>query len=234
MRYLDRVFLSCLIVIGLTARAFAEEFEGIIHSSNVFYSNTKDHTPTTAEGKVWFKGNKMRSEAVFGPIVAVSIVDLDTNQSIKLMPEKKTAIIAPWEPKTFKGKKFPEMVKTGKTDIILGYPVEQFVIRDEGGQELEFWATTELNISRSVRQAYSSGLPQGEGSSETEFFKKGYFPLRSVIKAADGSNKFRLDITKVEKMPLDASLFVVPPDYQRVEKGTAGKTGDMGLGRKDH
>lgn len=78
---------------------------------------------------------------------AYSIVDIDRHEQIKVWPEKKLAVVEPWAPKRFRGEKIPELIKTGMTDKILGYPVEQFVIRVPDGQLIELWSTTELNLA---------------------------------------------------------------------------------------
>ncbi len=212
-----RAILFCFIgVIASADVVLAEVFEGALESQIVVPSQV------SVMNKAFIKGHMVRTETpiqAFNSVVtAYSIVDVEKHQQIKVWPDKKLAVVEPWEPKTLKMTKFPEFTKTGVTDKILGYPVDQFVIRTPDGQSLEVWSTTELNFARPVLQMYSSGLPQGDGWQEMEeYLRKGYFSLRTIHKAADGTVKFKLEVKKVERKSLAPDLFAIPSDYQRTE-----------------
>jgi hypothetical protein len=225
---LNHVSLSFLVVVCSAGNALAENFEGVFHTtaSTVIQSGVNNQATIILEGKNWIKESKMRTETVVEKMTIVNIIDADAHQSISLVPGKETAIVVPWEPKD--KKKLREIFRTGKTDVILGRPVEQFIAKIEGGQEIELWATSDLNISRAVLQAYSRWLPQGEEGLRIEFVQSGYFSLRTVEKDANGSVKVRMDVTKIEKMPLDADLFAVPSNYQLSNRVTTGKLGTSG------
>jgi hypothetical protein len=212
-------WLCFVLVAGFPGLVHAEVFEGAIESQIMVPSQVN------VMGKTLIKGNMVRTETPIqgfnSATTAYSIVDIDRHQQVKIWPDKKLAVIEPWAPKTLRGQKFPDLIKTGMTDKILGYPVEQFVIRVPDGQLIELWSTTELNLARPVLQMYSSGIPQGEGWQEMEYFKRGYFSLRTVHKAANGAVKFQLEVKKVEKKTLASDLFAVPRDYQRTERGSS-------------
>jgi len=108
--------------------------------------------------------------------------------------------------------------------------VEQFVIRAPDGEFLELWSTTELNFSRPILQIYSSGVPQGDGLQETEYFKKGYYSLRTIHKAANGTMKFKLEVKRVERKSLASELFTIPSDYQRTERNATGSAASSTTG----
>jgi hypothetical protein len=215
MRFL-KILLYSIVVAGHAHMASAELFEGAIDAQIVVPSQVN------VTSKILIKGNMVRTEAplqVFNSVTtAYSIVDFEKHQQIRIWPDKKTAVIEPWEPKTLKGMKVPEFTKTGVTDKILGYPVMQFIIRAPDGEFLELWSTTELNFARPVLQISSSGLPQGDGWQETEYFKKGYYSLRTIHKAANGTVKFKLEVKKVERKPLAPDLFTIPSGYQTTDR----------------
>jgi hypothetical protein len=219
VRTLQRVLLYFILVVGSSGLVYAEFFEGAIESQAFAPSQVN------VKAKTFIKGHMVRTEMpmqVFNSeTTAYILTDTDRHQQTRIWPDKKLAVIEPWAPKTLRGMKIPEFIKTGKRDTIAGYPVEQFVIRAPDGQLLELWSTTELNFSRQVLQMYSSGLPQGDEWQEMEYFKRGYFALRTVHKAANGAVKFQLEVKKVEKKTLASDLFTVPPDYQRTERGAS-------------
>jgi hypothetical protein len=217
VRTLQPILLSSIIFVGSAGLGYAEFFEGAIESQAYAPSQVN------VKAKIFIKGHMVRSEIpmqVFNSTTTAYILtDMDRHQQTRIWPDKKLAVIEPWALKTMRGMKIPEFIKTGKRDMILGYPVEQFVIRAPDGQLMELWSTTELNLPPQVLPMYSGGLPQGEEWQEMEYFKRGYFSLRTVHKAANGAVKFQLEVKKVEKKALAPDLFTVPPDYQRTERG---------------
>ena len=55
MSHLDRILLSCVVVVALAGIVFAEEFEGVIYTSVKVSEMNSD-------SKLLIKGNKMRME----------------------------------------------------------------------------------------------------------------------------------------------------------------------------
>lgn len=220
MRTLARLFLSFSIVAGSASLGHAEVFEGTMESQIIVPSQVN------LRAKTFLKGHMVRSEIpmqVFNSTTTAYIItDMDKRQQINIWPDRKLAVVEPWRPNSLKGMPIPDFVKTGNKDTILGYPVEQFVIRAPDGQLMEAWATTQLDIALPMRQMYSMGLPQGEGWEDIEYFKKGYVSLRTVHKAANGTVKFQFEVKKVERKALASDLFTVPPDYQRTDQSSSG------------
>ena len=52
---------------------------------------------------------------------------------------------------------------------------------------------------------------------EKELTDQGYFPLRTIARAADGSEEMKMEATSIDKKPLDDNLFVIPADYQLMQ-----------------
>jgi hypothetical protein len=107
-----RAILFCSVgVIASADLVLAEVFEGAIDTQIVVPSQVN------VASKILIKGNMVRTETplqVFNSVTtAYSIVDFDKHQQIRIWPDKKVAVIEPWEPKTLKGVKVPEFTKTG-------------------------------------------------------------------------------------------------------------------------
>ncbi len=116
--------------------------------------------------------------------------------------------------------KKPGIKKTGKTEKILGYDAEQIMVTTEDADH-EVWAAK--GIGEFVRFT-GMGRRQQQGAQwegMAEF--KGYFPLRIVSKDKEGNEKSSLEVTKIEKKPLDGSLFQIPSDYKKMDPGAMGR-----------
>jgi hypothetical protein len=73
-------------------------------------------------------------------------------------------------------------------------------------------------------------VPQGDGWQETEYFKKGYYSLQTIHKAANGTMKFKLEVKRVERKSLASELFTIPSDYQRTERNATGSAASSTTG----
>jgi hypothetical protein len=60
------------------------------------------------------------------------------------------------------------------------------------------------------------------GSDAAKLFADGFFPLK-VVNTEHGKKEVVLEATRVEKKPLDASLFVPPPDYKEMKMPSFGR-----------
>ena len=56
----------------------------------------------------------------------------------------------------------------------------------------------------------------GANADMVKLFKDGFFPLK-MMQSTRGKNQVVMEATKVEQTPLDASLFVPPPDYTELK-----------------
>jgi hypothetical protein len=220
MRQLSNVMIVSLALAGFAGVSMAEEFEGIVHFKS------------TREGKAreydyLIKGNKVRVEIGEGRQQFNVIVDQDAKKTLLLMPERKMMMEMPRMDETKRPSEQEQKLdftKTGKTDTVLGYTCELLNVRMEG---------SETEVCGAKGLGYYAGMHRpGMGSSDgapawTKTLKElGFFPLRVVTKGSDGGEKLRLEATRIEKKPLDASLFVAPEDYKKFDRGM-GSPGKM-------
>jgi hypothetical protein len=98
----------------------------------------------------------------------------------------------------------------------------------------------ELGQFVSQRMAQPGTKRRGSaGQSERDYvwakeLEKGVFPLRAVTKDENGKELNRLEATKIENKRLDATLFIVPEGYTKLDiagvmRGLEGLLGGKGM-----
>lgn len=161
------------------------------------------------------KGNRIRLEAQEGEMQVVILMDVGAQSVMMVMPAAKMYMEMPADMGSDGPEDLPtDFRMTGKKETILGYPCEQIVIRQEKS-ETEAWVTKGLG------KFLQAGFPARSSSAvmkriEEELVQKGYFPLRMIMRAADGSGEVRMEATNIEKSKLGDDLFSVPAGYQKM------------------
>jgi hypothetical protein len=103
----------------------------------------------------------------------------------------------------------PKITKTGKMDTVVG-------------RSCEDWEVVNLDKEKmSICVAKGGGWPQfpaallpGGESWSKEVVDGDHFPLRIVLNAADGTEKMRMQITKMDKKAIDDAVFKIPEGYR--------------------
>jgi hypothetical protein len=106
---------------------------------------------------------------------------------------------------------------TGKKETISGFSAEEYSITSEGGVEIDQWLSKDIpkDIAAGINSSQESSM-QMSGSSSSGFLdllKKGYAPLRTVVKK-DGDVQMIMNFTKAEQQKLDDKLFVISQDIK--------------------
>jgi len=106
---------------------------------------------------------------------------------------------------------------TGKKDKIKGYNAEEYSTTTDGGIEVDLWLSKDMpkEVAAGINSSNESNMQTQLNSSKNtvfkELFKKGYAPLRTVVKK-DGDVQMTMEFTKVESKKLNDSLFVIASD----------------------
>jgi hypothetical protein len=238
MRTLTGLILSGLSLSLAVTVAAADNFEGLVHFKNT--AGGKTH-----EFDYLVKGTKSRIEpnAEAGEKTNV-IFDADAKKMFVVMPNRKMVMEMETDhsrsdqPTAGIPQKSVEMIRTGKTDTVLGHPCEVIVAKSEG-RETEICGAKGIGF---FSGGHSMGRPGMSRSSDDapawtkELREQGFFPLRVVTKDGEGHEIQRMDATKIEKKVLDAGLFVPPTDYHKMnmsgmmpQGGTPGPKGKADL-----
>lgn len=165
------------------------------------------------------KGDQVRIDMERAPGMTMSVLMNTTSKDVTmLMPQNKMYMqmnlnTMPVPPDM--NDQDADFKKTGKKETILGYVCEQVVISQEN-REVEMWVTKGLGkfVQANLNPRAQSPLMK---KLEKELTDQGYFPLRTIARAADGSEEMKMEATSIDKKPLDDNLFVIPADYQLMQ-----------------
>jgi len=99
-------------------------------------------------------------------------------------------------------------VATGRTEMIAGYLATEYKFTGQNGDTHELWLAKGLGT---FMFPAAQGPMGGHGAPSPEWAQAaregGLFPLRVVTRDASGSEKGRMEVTRIEKTALPDSLF---------------------------
>lgn len=241
MKALKNIARVISLSVGLFSFAAAQSFEGVIEMQ---MKGPNQDSPMPV--KYFVKGGLVRMEMQSPRGEMATIHDTKNKKMIMLMPQMQSymerTMDVPAQGQPSGDAKKSEITKTGKTEKILGYDCEQFIMKGEKG-DTEMWAAKGLGTfmrpgmsGPGGRMGGPGGGPSGPGGMrggmgggqklaawEEEFRTKGFFPMRVVSHGADGKEESRMEATKIEKKELDAALFKVPEGWQKMEMPMMGR-----------
>jgi uncharacterized protein DUF4412 len=161
------------------------------------------------------KGEKMRFSApssALGQERRYSLVDFGNKKMVDISDTNKTAMILNWDEVmgAAAARKKPSVtpVATGRKDVVAGYVCDIYQNNDpsSGGGE--------ACVAKGIH--FPHGLVQG---SWIESLGDDWFPMRVDTKSPVDEQKLHMEVTKVDKKPLDDSLFAIPPGYETESLG---------------
>ena len=216
MNRVPRTFNLFVAAVILTA-LFAVSFPTILQSQT--FEGVVEFTVTGDQGTMpmiyMMKGDNVRVEMEGRPgMKAAFLIDAKENKSVMLMEQMKMYMEMPAPPAADSGKPKPEITKTGKTQKILGYNCQQFLIKD-GELQSEVWVTKELGTFQMFK------MGSRERNSNAEAWQKmvgseGGFPLLATTKEGDTQTS-KMVATKIEKKSLDDALFKIPEGFKQFD-----------------
>lgn len=190
--------------------------------------------------KYAIKGQRARVEtnlAQGGTATAIVLMDLSAGSQTMLMPQAKTYMTLDLNDEKFKGMaermnkdaadQPMKITATGKTETIAGHTCEYWVMNN-GQQQTEMCFAKGLGFFGGAGGpggvlSQLKNLPFGDQAKATldanpefaRFAASGAFPLK-ISQVENGQTKPILEVTSVERRPLDDALFNVPADYKKM------------------
>jgi hypothetical protein len=157
---------------------------------------------------------------------ASMIMDINNHQMLMLIPQQQMYMVQPipQAPQQAAGdaKAFESNVQVTTTkETILGYECTKIVATGKDGSSSEVWVTDQLGTFFGLSPG--GGGPGRRSAAPQEWEAalkgKGYFPMR-VVTTMNGTQKFKLEVTAVEKMSLPDSEFAPPEGWRKFDLGS--------------
>ena len=212
---MKKLFLTALFGISGILMVSAQSFEGVIEFK-------KQTTTDTVNYIYYVKGDKVRLDEIGSKSKKVEgsfIIDLKTSSMLSLSHERKLYIEqASGTPATMNGK--PDVKKTGASKTIQGVKCNEYVVKNadekvqvtywmaEGKYDFFFKLLKILN-RKDKSAVYVQQITGVDGS----------FPfLSSQVNLDTNKEEVKMEVTKLQKKAVDASMFEVPKEYQKFQK----------------
>jgi len=230
-------FFALLFLLALIYPTFAfGQFEGEINMKITSERGDagRQHTVNMfiKGGMMAMKASGLSPEAKDATIIyrddkKVMWIVSDENKSVFEIPmdkEVKDAAARAMK-KSKEEKKAPNVRKSGKSESILGYTCEGWIVDDEDEVQ-EVYGTSKLGnlyegFIKTMSQM-SKGAPDDDRSDwQHELMKMKIFPLKIVTKR-DGKITETMEVTKVNEKKIAASMFEVPAGYKKQSMGEIG------------
>jgi hypothetical protein len=173
------------------------------------------------------KGTRVRLEPKMEQAAGTAmIMDGATQEMTVLMPAQRMYMVMPMHGVAKPGgtespTQQQKVEKTGRTEKILGYDCEEYVMSDKG-QSTEMWITDQLGSFMGLSGGNPmAGLVGGKAKAEASGWeqalkgKQGAFPLRVVSRDPKGKEIFRLEAKSVKPENLGDELFKAPEGFQK-------------------
>jgi len=215
------------------APSLAGDFEGTIAMK------METENQMGAEMTYFLKGKHTRIETKLANTPegsAVMLWDLDAGKIVTLMPSRKMYMTMDMKSaaenmkqmKKSQGQEedveFPKLTATGKQETIAGYTCEHWLMGEN--QDIDMCVAKGLGyfgmggqsgggLSSLKSLAFSPKMLAAAASHPewVKFLNGGAFPLK-LSAMRDGKVTMTMEATRVDKKPLDDSLFVIPTDYK--------------------
>jgi hypothetical protein len=173
------------------------------------------------------KGPMMRVD--MGP-QATMLLNESTGAVITLIPQQKIYMEMNAADFMQKGDSAPSpadftVVKTGKTETIAGTPCEDYQVSNakRPGHVTEMCVAHGMGNMMAANNSLFGGsgnLPSGYAAVVKKFGGE-FFPLR-IATTTQGKPQMQMVATDIERKPVDALLFAMPPGYTKMDMGNMG------------
>jgi hypothetical protein len=210
MRFRFDCLTASVALLAVAAPLSAQAFEGRI----AFKVSGEDGSSRDMEYQV--KDGKLRFEAPGGRGGGMAIVIDQKNQKmLMMMSAQKTYMERPFTPPT------PDKVgagahatitATGKKETVAGYSCEHFIVTDDDGKSVDACLAHGLGTFMSPPSGNPMGGAAANNRDWTSKIGSDAFPL----KVTKGNTPI-LEVTKIEKASLDASLFAPPDGWRKFD-----------------
>jgi hypothetical protein len=218
MKLIHAFLPACALL--LPCALIAETFEGKVTMS--ITSPTMKDGPQTMNFSIKEGYMRMDMESKRGPMGVIT--DFKNQQMLILIAPMQMYMVRPIpQPGSAPaGAQAPashtDLQDTGVKDTILGYTCTKYTATGKEGTS-EIWVTDQLGSFSGLFHGGGPGQrPQAPQAWENALQGKNFFPMR-VVTSVNGSEKFKLEVTSVDKESLPDSLFSAPDGWRKFDMG---------------
>jgi Domain of unknown function (DUF4412) len=210
--------LNQSLVKGLVTGLLSAVLAGVGMAASAFEGKVHMTMREGAKGKVMamtyaMKQDKVRVEMPSAEGMGGMLMDLKRQELYILMEMDgrkvymKQRLDAAAEAVTSAAEQGGEPVATGKTETIAGYSADEYTWTEKNGEVAEMWLAKDLGVFMSPP---AGGMMGGEKASpgwEKLARERGFFPLRVVMRNKKKAEVSRMEVVKIERGELPATLF---------------------------
>lgn len=113
------------------------------------------------------------------------------------------------------------MTKTDETETILGFPCEQWILK-ENDVTTTMWATKAFSANVTLL-----GLQKQDMRVlfrwEEELKSRGLFPLKLTQQDVNGTDVYKFQVLKIQRKTVNDLLFRIPGGYEKIDKPIINK-----------
>lgn len=159
-----------------------------------------------------------------GPMA--TIIDRSKHEVTILMPDKKTYMVhrlsGKIREKISEDFTMSEFKPTGRKEKIAGIDAQEYVGQSDEKHYTELWVTKELGKFLMENEGMGDSVNPGGLTAQAAWAKFAYSNDFFVLRATEyegkgGPEKFRMEVTKVDRTPPDLALFKIPAGYKKIE-----------------
>ncbi|MHB1329257.1 MAG: DUF4412 domain-containing protein [Gemmatimonadales bacterium] len=173
------------------------------------------------------KGGKSRIDMQSGRESGYSILDLEAESMMMVMPSQKMYMVMAFKGGAAESKdkpvKLPKIEATGKSETIAGHQCDHYLVTSDddvmdicAAKGLGFFGMAGRGSGPMGRSAGPS-IPL-EYRQLADQFKDGFQPLK--VEQVKGSTREPImEVKSIEKKTLDAAMFEVPAGYKKMDMG---------------
>jgi hypothetical protein len=160
-------------------------------------------------------GDRVRLDVERPGEQSTMIVDADAEVLYVVLPARQMYMqlsIPPLRPPRDESAEESQPVRTGRTHTVAGHRCETWVIADGAGE-------IEMCVARDLGSMGALATSVDRRIADASWYRRlasDFFPLRVATRDVHGNEVSRLEATRVDRRPLDRSLFRPPPDYRKV------------------
>ena len=206
--------LALAALAGSPAAAAAQPaFEGV-----VTMRMQVEHAPQPMTMRYLIRQGRMRSETEMGGMQMATIVDPAKQEAYVLMPGQRSYMVMSLDAAAAQGAAasgpVPEVTRTGRTETVAGHTCEHVLVKVEA-QTIDMCLATDMPALVMPGARMGPGARAGQAAWQRALGGTQLgFPLKVT---SVGGTASTLEVTSIERKALDASLFEVPADFQRMQ-----------------